>query len=276
MITSQLKGGIGNVMFQVAAGYGLAAKLKAGISFDLFEPSMIQQRMSYHGTTNYSYADNILSNISNHKFDGKIIWKLVNEHQIDPRIKNLKKMVNRDVNYKLSGYFQSEVYFQHIRDEICKIYNIPRYIEHYIREKYNHIYKNNKTVSLHVRRGDYLNLPESHPLCSLKYYHDAVDRLVDNDTKVLIFSDDIKWCRDNFKNKKFIYIQELDFICLYMMTKCNHNIIANSSFSWWGAWLNDKTDKQVIAPRPWLSTSHRDSQWWDKNIYCDGWEVMGE
>ena len=276
MITAQLKGGIGNVMFQIAAGYGLAARLKTGVAFDLFEPGIIKQRAVYHGITNYSYADNILSNISNHKFDENIVWKTLNEHQADYRKRNLNKLSRGNINYKLVGYFQSESYFQHIREEILNIYKIPLYIERYIAQKYGHIYKESHTVSLHVRRGDYLNLAESHPLCELQYYYDAIDRIVEQNTIILIFSDDLEWCRNNLRGKNYIYIQELDYISLFMMSLCEHNIIANSSFSWWGAWLNDSRSKRVIAPRPWLGTCHSDSSWWDENIYCKDWEVIGE
>lgn len=275
MITSHIKGGIGNVMFQVAAGYGLAARMRTGVAFDIFNPETINQRRIYHGTTNYTYADNILRNVKDHRFDPSVSWKIVNENHIDPRAKNLAKLTTSAYDCKLSGYFQSDIYFKHIDVEIRELYSIPEYIEKYITSKYGNILKGTESVSLHVRRGDYLQLKDSHPLCSIKYYTTAVEKLVNNNSKVLIFSDDLEWCKQQFKGDLYTYINEPDYICIYMMSMCDHNIIANSSFSWWGAWLNLSKDKRVVAPRPWLGDKHKqDSEWWDKNVYCDTWEVL--
>ena len=94
-------------------------------------------------------------------------------------------------------------------------------------------------------------------LSTLEYYKQALSKLPDIN-KVLIFSDDIEWCKQNFIGDRFIFIQEEDYISLYLMSLCDYNIIANSSFSWWGAWLNQNPNKVVIAPKLWfgLKSNH--------------------
>jgi hypothetical protein len=113
-----------------------------------------------------------------------------------------------------------------------------------------------------VRRGDYVTSPKTnsvHGTCSLEYYYDSFN-LIEKQHKnshYFIFSDDIEWCKQNLefiKNKTFIELSanERDHEEMYLMSQCKHNIIANSSFSWWGAWLNQNPDKMVIAPKKWF------------------------
>jgi len=122
---------------------------------------------------------------------------------------------------------------------------------------------------LHVRRGDYLQLPTHHPTCTIDYYHKA---LANFDGKVLVFSDDIDWCRKTFQDPRFEFVKgNLDYIDLYLMSMCKNNIIANSSFSWWAAWLNDNKDKKVIAPKKWFgpAISHN-----TMDLYPKKWRLL--
>jgi len=119
-------------------------------------------------------------------------------------------------------------------------------------DKYNFL-KNKKTTSIHVRRGDYVNHPNHHPTQSLEYYLEAIKILKDETELFLVFSDDINWCKENIKLDNVVYIEnEKDYIELYLMSVCTNNIISNSSFSWWGAWLNKNEDKKVIGPLKWF------------------------
>ena len=118
--------------------------------------------------------------------------------------------------------------------------------------KYSHLFNN---ICLHVRRGDYVKLySELHLPQTMDYYDEALSYLPKN-MKVLIFSDDIEWCKKNFIGDRFIFIDEVDYISIYIMSKMKHFIIANSSFSWWGAWLSDQDDKIVISPKKWFGGS---------------------
>ena len=152
-------------------------------------------------------------------------------------------------NVLLSGYFQTEKYFKHRRDEIIELFRPTEEQLTYIWGKYGNL-KN--TCSIHVRRGDYVKQPGNHPVCSPQYYQEAIQRM-SSDTNFLIFSDDTPFCKQIFIGDSFIFIEnELDYIDMYIMSMCTNNIIANSTFSWWGAWLNNNKNKVVISPSVWF------------------------
>jgi hypothetical protein len=118
-------------------------------------------------------------------------------------------------------------------------------------KKYHNLLDDN-TCSVHIRRGDYLRFPNDHPTLLNDYYFKSFDKMKKN-TKFIVFSDDITWCKDNIKGNNMFYIEdETDYVNLILMSLCKHNIIANSSFSWWGAWLNKNKNKKVIAPKIWF------------------------
>jgi len=149
------------------------------------------------------------------------------------------------------GYFQSEKYFKHRRDEILELFR-PDEEFHADIDKYSHLFGN---ISLHVRRNEYVRLYSSiHPPQTIEYYQNALSYLPE-DMIVVIFSDDLKWCKENFIGERYVFINEIDYISLYLMSKMKHNIIANSTFSWWGAWLSEYEDKMVIAPKRWFGNN---------------------
>ena len=176
-------------------------------------------------------------------------------------------------NMCISGYFQSEKYFQKHRELILDIFDLTEIDHNFINLNFGDIFKNNKTVSIHVRIGDYLLFPNEHPICELDYFKRAME-CFDDDVTYLIFSDNIEWAKENFKQDNFIYVTKNDcwtdntysfdiskggypdYIEMYLMSMCDHNIIANSSFSWWGAWLNKNPNKKVIAPEKWFGPTY--------------------
>lgn len=165
-------------------------------------------------------------------------------------------------NAYLVGYWQSERYFsdyaQTIRDDFT--FKLPISDENTTLA--GHIKKNN-AVSLHVRRGDYVNNPSTaahHGVCSIAYYQDAIRYIVDRSGPVVlyIFSDDPQWVRANLQVKvPCVYVDHnrgpSSYVDMQLMSLCNHHIIANSSFSWWGAWLNPNAGKIVVAPKNWFA-----------------------
>lgn len=121
------------------------------------------------------------------------------------------------------------------------------------------------SISIHIRRGDYISSPKTnqfHGACTPDYYKTAIKYIAKNvkNPVFFIFSDDIDWAKDNFKSDYPIYFVSNkiipDYEELIIMSKCKHNIIANSSFSWWGAWLNENKDKIVIAPKEWFKVKN--------------------
>ena len=177
-------------------------------------------------------------------------------------------------NVSLSGYFQTEKYFSEFRDLILSqfVFNSPyrdsaeSYIQT-IREKN----KDSVIASIHIRRGDYTMFPDHHPPCSLDYYNAAKKELsaLNDNIIYVIFSDDIEWCKKEFNDPSYV-ISDLNnpYTEMCAMSLCDHNIIANSSFSWWGAWLNKKSDKIVIAPSQWFGKLLINDT---SDIYCKNW-----
>jgi hypothetical protein len=145
-------------------------------------------------------------------------------------------------NLNLSGYFQAQDYFIDSRKTLCKLLR-PRIVPNPMKD----------TASLHVRRGDYLQSHLSGCFHNLKMdYYKAAMSIV-GAKKYLVFSDDTVWCKKHFVGPKFTVIEHNSpMVDLGMQMACEHNIIANSSFSWWAAWLNPNPDKKVIAPIKWF------------------------
>ncbi len=174
----------------------------------------------------------------------------------------------------IDGYFQSEKYFADHELEIRKQFVFKEEILDPARE-YVKALRGQPLVSLHVRRGDYLALQAAHPLCTMDYYQAAISEIEEilGNVKVLVISDDIQWCKQNFIGEKYIFSENCnDKEDLARMSLCNHNIIANSSFSWWGAWLNNHKNKLVYAPKNWFGPKFANHSL--KDLFPKTWRVL--
>ena len=171
-------------------------------------------------------------------------------------------------NVSLVGYFQSEKYFKHIEDDIRKLFG-PKEDALSCWASTQHLFDN--PVALHIRRGDFLINSVHHHNLSMKYYEEALNQF-DSDRQVIIFSDDTDWCKAQplFEGDRFLVCEGGGpYTDLYMMSKCDDFIIANSTFSWWGAWLGNRG--KVIAPKKWFGeTLGHDT----KDLYCKGWKIL--
>ena len=157
-------------------------------------------------------------------------------------------------NTSFEGYFQSYKYFDKIKDIIVEEFSVNINIQRIADEYINSIKGADGIVSIHVRRGDYLNFPNIHPTSTLEYYNKCI-QYFDNIGKYnyIVFSDDILWCKQNLKHKNIHYSENKDNVLdLCIMSKCNHNIITNSSFSWWAAYLNKNKNKIIKCPKEWF------------------------
>tara|TARA_R110002167_G_scaffold168187_1_gene365822 strand:- start:1734 stop:2540 length:807 start_codon:yes stop_codon:yes gene_type:complete len=179
----------------------------------------------------------------------------------------------------LSGYWQSGKYFKTCADDIRKDFTFKTELSHKNKELADSIGSMN-AVSLHVRRGDYVSnskTQKTHGLCSLGYYQSAIEFISSevSSPHFFIFSDDIDWVKNNLKiGFPVTYVgnnQGVDsFNDMRLMSLCKHHVIANSSFSWWGAWLNPDPDKIVVAPKCWFYNYPVDTS----DLYCDGWALL--
>jgi len=145
----------------------------------------------------------------------------------------------RGHNIMLDGYWQSEKYFKHIRQEILDLFNFPWIMKPGV-------------VSIHVRRGDYLRLPKKHPVVPVKWFYHAMSLFPGK--QFLFFSDDIQWCKDTFSHRsdcQFFHGKD-EVEDLVEMACCEDNICSASTFSWWSMWLNRNPDKRIIMPKLWF------------------------
>ena len=197
------------------------------------------------------------------------IYSLFNEgkFEYDDRIESIPDGCN------LSGYFQTEKYFLDIKEEIKNIFSFKKEIVEEGDRILREISGGKELVSVHVRRGDYTLYPDHHPTCNPEYYSlgiQEIRKVSEKDLKVIIFSDDKQWCLDNMKNyigEDFSITNTEDpYVELYMMTKCNYHIIANSSFSWWGSWLSNS--KLTFAPSKWFGPAINKNT---EDIYSKEW-----
>lgn len=156
-------------------------------------------------------------------------------------------------NTDLSGYFQSDMYFSHCDKIIEHFFEPDETIIKNIAGSYSFILEGN-TCSIHMRRGDYIG-NKFHEVCDLSYYNKGIKEMQERGIeKFVIFSDDINWCKENFKEDFFYFIDGNNPIeDIFLMGLCKNNIISNSSFSWWGSWFNKNPEKIVIAPNRWFA-----------------------
>ncbi len=257
-ITTKIMGGLGNYLFQIATTY--SKSIDDNLTFLLDSNDIIIKHSNPE-----KYKTNIFRKINFQQIVGS--YSSYKEPSFNYNL--LPKFSN---NTKMIGYFQSEKYFYHNRKIILDLFSINDETKQFLISKYGELLKN-ETCSLHVRRGDYLRLSEFHLPQSVDYYKKSVE-MIGHNFHFLIFSDDIVWCKENLsfiKNKTFIEGND-DYQDLYLMSMCKNNIIANSSFSWWGAWLNKNNDKKVISPKIWFGEKNKHLN--TNDVYCKNWIII--
>lgn len=209
-------GRLGNQLFEVAATIGLALKNNDSYGFPSWEYS------NYCNLKDCYYDKLLFNNIYQEPFF---------QH----------KEISYCSSLDLRGYFQSDKYFKFYKNKIID-FLLPNI----------DIKPEDGTCGIHVRRGDYLSFADCYNILDMNYYQRAMDKIKAN--KYIIFSDDIKWCKNIFIGSNFEFSENKNvYEDLAIMSKqCEHMIIANSSFSWWGAYLNQNFDKKIIAPINWF------------------------
>lgn len=245
MIVTYLEGGLGNLLFQICFTISLSLEHKTEYAFvNKNENDLIIKNR--HGADVENYKKTILRNIN---FD-------INSFPYLPQINHqcsfnyFKPHYEPDCINFYKGYFQSEKFFQTHEKIIFQILKPDSAIEEYIRTQYPFLSLFN-CASMHIRRGDYVQLPHHHPIVPLEYYHNTLKKFKDVD-KILVFTNDKDWCYNNLFDSRIVYIDEPDWLSLYIMSYCKNHIMANSSFSWWGVKLSElfHANNKIIAYRP--------------------------
>lgn len=280
MIIVKLQGGLGNQLFQYAACRQLAVKTGRPLFFDT---SLLEQTKGSDTKRKFELdAFNINAGIA----DNAILERFRKTASTKNRLKRLFPFLSTGVYNEphfhfdplfmkikgsavVTGYFQSEKYFKPVEDTIRKelVLKLP------VSSATAAIQKQlsaGTSVSIHIRRGDYVHNKETekaHGSCGIDYYQKAVSIIASKagNLQLFVFSDDMDWVKNNFYSTHPItFIDHNDAAHahedLYLMSRCRHNIIANSSFSWWGAWLNNNASKIVVAPSKWFNELAADTK----------------
>ncbi len=291
----RLNGGLGNQLFQFSAAYALALKNKDTLKLDLSalnNPTSKQTQrkpdfLEFDFISAFEKATPLeINKLRNpYGFFSKLrrIFnkKLLNKYYHDwhPEIMDLKG------NIYLEGYFQTEYYF---KDISIQLVNNLRLNNQLIKNSWDIsqiIASKKNSVSVHIRRGDYISNPKAkyfHDVCTKEYFYRAIDFLEHEigNINLLVFSDEIAWVRDNMKWKQgTVFVSDLKGSDgkalsgpqeLLLMSSCQHNIISNSTFSWWGAYINLNKNKKIVAPNIW----NKSPIFNHKNIIPQGWVVI--
>lgn len=159
---------------------------------------------------------------------------------------------------ELIGYFQSERFFENCKTVIREQFELKKEIVDFVLSKYPNI---TNSLSIHIRRGDYVGQPNHHPVVPVSYYEKILNEISQDYDSIFVFSDDINWVKENFKGDKFIFPQfesNDDLNSFVLMTLSKDNVIGNSTYSWWAAWLNKNQNKKVYSPhyKQWFGTSY--------------------
>ena len=273
MIIAKLIGGLGNQMFQYAFGYRLAQLSNTEIKLDIaaFEKYKLHKVAIHHLNVNYNslvIAENKVNRLTNEYGVRSLLKKA---KLVSPKATIIKETTpgfrkelirKYDEDVYLDGFWQSDKYFKGSEDEIrnhLMVITEPSAAN----QQMLFAIKNSNAVSVHIRRADYVtnaNTLSFHGICSIEYYQQAAELIKSkvNNPVFFVFSDDIAWAKENinFNTQQFFADMnnaDTNYEDLRLMYSCRHHIVANSSFSWWGAWLNPLQEKIVIAPRTWFS-----------------------
>ena len=280
MIIMNLAGGLGNQMFQYALGRKMS--IKNGDTFKLDDTTYRRGFPRPYSLSHFTIVESIATpeEIRRLKLPYGFFSRV--ERSFKARILRIfnvefsPKILEKKGDMYLDGFWQSEKYFSDIADTIRKDFTLKEKMSPAGESASRKISAEKCPVSLHVRRGDYVSHAKTNSIfgtCSPEYYRKAVSIIREKapDARFFVFSDDIAWAKENLElpeNTVFVSDPAIrDYEELVLMSRCGHHIIANSSFSWWGAWLDPNPEKVVIAPARWFNGSPKVY----KDVVPDSW-----
>ena len=273
MVIVKMIGGLGNQMFQYAYAKALHVR-----GYDIrLDSTFMQPNLAHGGFGLHVYSIDLEvdsnENLKALSSNG-LLCKIFNRFNIPTKCYLKEKtflftpsLIKPQENVFIEGYFQTERYFKDIRELLLEQFQPRESLSDYSQKIKHSIESASCAISLHVRRGDYLKASAQsyHGLCSHEYYQKAMQYLKEycQDITYVVFSDDIAWVKENMPIENALYVYnegQAPHEDMYLMSLCQHNIIANSSFSWWGAWLNQNPNKIVIAPKQWFANAKMQAQ----------------
>jgi len=253
-ITARLQGRTGNMMFQIAHAYCKSLEYNRQLVIPSEESS------------SKPFENNLFRKVD---FS---ITRCPDEYHVHAPFTYLNVEPNLDKPTVFVGWFQSEKYFGKYTEAVRGLFSPPLDFINRVISDYP-FFKDDIVAAINVRRGDYLTQPTRHPVVTLEYIMEAVNKLPYYD-HLLVMSDDMEWCKENIKLPKVIFndpSKYWDHEGLWLLSLCNHFIISNSTFSWWGAWLSTFKDKVVIAPSTWFGPDIIREGLIADDVYGDSW-----
>lgn len=251
IVSAQVMGGLGNQLFQIANG------LAVGWDYDYTPifPRLMQAESRL--APRPVYWNTVFHKIQTHSMGEDL--RLASYHEENSlRYRKIEPISDR---IKFFGYFQSAKYFDHQREKILDTFQLPSELQAIVEQKYQEIVwkENDHTVSIHIRLDDTFATPVSGVIDFWRQpydsYYDAAIAMFPGDVTFVVFSDNCDWSREymkeKLKNRRAVYVCNEDYIDLFLMAHCKHNILINSTYSWWGAYLNKNPDKIVVSPKYW-------------------------
>lgn len=273
MRTVKIIGGLGNQMFQYALLLGLQETFGENVCADV---SGFQDYHLHNGLELESIFGIKLNVCNQIPFWGKklTLSRYINYYlpflcgkcQFEyPDFRFIDTIYEKDDKEYYAGYWHHHKYVEKFRKRLLEVYTFPAFKDE-VNQEVSYLMGEENSVGIHIRRGDYLNEKQYQNICTLNYYKKAIDNILQFFGKVsfYIFSNDEKWCRENLSailaESKVTYVNwnkgNESYRDMQLMTYCKGLVIANSSFSWWGAFLNQRKDKLVIAPKRWKNAKY--------------------
>lgn len=257
LISCNLMGGLGNQLFQAAHALAQGIKHNREVVFVPKSWTPMQGRQASN------YINNVFRNLKFvESIDGfeKVVEGPWEYSEVNPKTNNTV----------FEGYFQSSKNFLGYDEQIKNIFSPTEDFINKMYDKYPQL-KQDNTLSIHTRRGDcFFNL-DIHPIANEKYIEKSLN-IVGEYKHVFIFGDDKEWVKNNIKLKNSTFIENLeDYEEMWLMSLCNHNIIVNSTFSWWSSFLNKNPDKKILSPSIWFGPRGPKNY---KDIYEDYWKII--
>lgn len=276
----KLKGGLGNQMFQYAFGQAWGQDVVYDASF--FEKKRRERKVEIrqYELVFFNVSAQLLSKQQMKKYKKNNL--LLSLFGIKTKLPLITEKTNLTYQPELlkekegiaDGYFQCPKYFENIREKLLEDFT-PKAKPNAQNSALLEDMAQTNSVSVHIRRGDYLNFTDVFHICDIDYYTKAIEYIASKtqNPKFYFFSNDMDWVRQNiacrFEHKYVDINRGQDSVWdMWLMKNCKHNIIANSSFSWWGAWLNENKEKIVVAPKKWYANG------WTTEIVVQGWHRL--
>jgi Glycosyl transferase family 11 len=284
MITCNLSGGLGNQLFQIFTVISVA--LQNEIPFFFLDNELLG--VNSNATIRHTYWDSFLFNLHFCLKSERHLSNCIFTHIREKMFYYEPIIIDKRSNIVLYGYYQSPLYFDAFKKQICKLIKLDQ-VKHIINTKYKYKNKNKleETISMHFRLGDYKLLQDFHPLLDKLYYKNALEHILNATnsinanaiTNVLYFCEKndlnevmhtITWLQELFPSIRFVCVDFLleDWEQLLLMSMCKYNIIANSTFSWWSGYLNDNNGKIVCYPSVWFGPKLQHNT---KDLFPNDW-----